>query len=104
GASAEKADNVIFVAHNEIATMAVACVEKQRTTEPLAVTDLVADAASPSLDIAAFGRMFANQFDLGTHAAVAVSHASTTHPMTLVADYFSAVEDAAQSHYGAAHI
>lgn len=104
GTDAKDSDNIIFLSRAEIATLAAATVDKQQDGTAPTLDDLVADAASPSLDVAAFGRMFAKATEKGTHAAVAVSHATTTHQMTLVADYFSAVEDAEQSHAGAAHI
>ena len=68
----------------------------------------IKDSASPSLDVAAFGRMFANRADLSTMAAVAVSHAVTTHKMALTADYFTAAEElghhAPENSAGAAHL
>lgn len=68
----------------------------------------VKDSTSPSLDVAAFGRMFANRSNLSTMAAVAVSHAVTTHKMTLTADYFIAAEElghhAPENGSGAAHL
>jgi CRISPR system Cascade subunit CasC len=96
---------IVFLARSEIATMARELVEAQNAEDrTVGLDDLVSDATSPALEIAAFGRMFANQTNLGTHAAVAVSHATTTHPMALTTDYFSAVEDAIQEHAGAGHI
>lgn len=85
-------DTFTFFSQSELDGFAQAIVDAQTgpedTTRPL-----VADAASDALDIAAFGRMFANQTDVGTHAAVAVSHAVTVHQMQLVSDYFSTVDD-----------
>lgn len=102
----ESSDNVIFLANAEIATLAHAVVDAQAaaTDEPSGTDAIVADATSPALEIAAFGRMFANDASKGTHAGIAVSHAHTTHPMQLTADYFTAAEDLAQDHAGAAHI
>lgn len=97
-------DNIIFVSRAELSTLAVATVVSQQDHKSPEDSDIVADSSSPSLDIAAFGRMFANSPVRGTHAAIAVSHANTTHQMTLTADYFSAVEDIEQEHAGAAHI
>lgn len=105
-AGEEGSDNVIFVAIDELTALAEAVVDSQlgKSEEPTATDSVVADATSPALEIAAFGRMFANAAGKGTHAAVAVSHAHTTHPMQLTADYFTAVEDTIQDHDGAAHI
>lgn len=100
----EAKKTIVFIAAAEIATLAHAVVEKQRNGGELELSDAISDASSPSLEIAAFGRMFAAQTDLGTHAAVAVSHAITSHKMSLVTDYFSAVEDGLQTHAGAAHL
>lgn len=46
-----------------------------------------------SLAIAAFGRMFANDPDKGTEAAVSVSPAVSTHKAMIETDYFSTVDD-----------
>lgn len=98
-------ENIIFISRAELTTLAHAVVNAQHGGDVVSVeSSLIRDASSPSLDIAAFGRMFAAQADLGTHAAIAVSHAVTTHQMTLIADYFTAVEDVKQEHAGAAHI
>lgn len=98
-------DNILFFAHKELETLGRAAVDRQQDDSALTRGDFILDAMSPSLDVAAFGRMFAAATELGTHAAVAVSHAATTHQMALTSDYFSAVDDAsAETHAGAAHI
>lgn len=98
---------VIYLSRSEITTLARTAVDAQVNGFGLEVTDVVADATSASLDIAALGRMFANQATLGTVGAFAFSHAVTTHPMTLTSDYFSAVDDAitgkAAAHLGMAY-
>lgn len=109
GESPETKDNVLFFAVAELETLGRAAADKLREGTPLERDDFLLDATSPTLDVAAFGRMFAAATEVGTHAAVAVSHAATTHPMSLTADYFSAVEDradlsAASRGAGAAHI
>lgn len=90
----EAKDNILLFAQTELETLARAVVEKQQSTEAVTLDDFILDFRSPALDIAAFGRMFANRADRSTHAAVAVSHAVTTHPMALTVDYFTAVDDA----------
>lgn len=101
---AEK-DNILFFAQAELEILGRAAVDRQQDGSILTRGDFILDATSPSLDIAAFGRMFAAASEIGTHAAIAVSHAATTHQMALTSDYFSAIDDAsAESHAGAAHI
>lgn len=104
GAAQESKDNILFFSNAELATLARAVVAAQQNGRQVTKDDFIHDAKSPSLDVAAFGRMFAKATEKGTHAAVAVSHAITTHQMSLVTDYFSAVEDADQQHAGAGHI
>ncbi len=60
------------------------------------------DATSTMLDIAAFGRMFAAQSNIQTHAAIAVSHAVGTHQMKTTLDFFTAVDELNNS--GSAHM
>lgn len=106
GDEAALGDNILFFARQELTTLAHAAVHAQQedTDADLKRNVFIQDAASPSLDVAAFGRMFAADTAAGTHAAIAVSHAATTHQMALTPDYFSAVEEATQGHSGAAHI
>jgi len=101
----EEKDNILFFAKKELVTLGHAAVDRQQNSSALVRDDILLDATSPSLDVAAFGRMFAAATEVGTHAAIAVSHAATTHQMALTSDYFSAVDDAsAENHSGAAHI
>lgn len=46
-----------------------------------------------SLDVALFGRLFAANQDLNIYGAVKVSHAISTHSISLEDDYFTAVDD-----------
>lgn len=63
----------------------------------------VAEAVtSPSMEIAAFGRMFAASPSSATDAAIQVAHAVSTHEHWLQVDYFTAVDDLRQ--HGAGHI
>lgn len=104
-AGVEQGDNVLFFSQAELRTLAQATVTKQQDGTEVTAKDCILDASSPSLDVAAFGRMFAAAHDIGTHAAVAVSHASTTHPFMLTADYFTAFDDRqnAVGHIGMAY-
>ena len=109
-AKAKKADSdddkkvILLFSRSELTTLAHAAVNAQHNDTDVTANDCIKDCTSPSLDVAAFGRMFANSLDLGTHAAVAVSHAATTHQMSLVTDYFTAVEELKQDHGGAGHL
>lgn len=53
----------------------------------------VSESRTGSLAISAFGRMFANQQESNTDAAISVSPAVTTHPADIETDYFSTSED-----------
>lgn len=59
-----------------------------------------------AVDIAMFGRMFANSPLYNTEAAVQVSHAITVHDVVVEDDYFTAVDDLNrfESDAGSAHI
>lgn len=105
GAKKESAgkDTIAFLSTTELDAFAEMILAAQRSGSPTDA-NFIKDATSASLDIAAFGRMFAEQQGLGTHAAVSVSHATTVHRMQLVTDYFTAVEDVANGDSGAAHI
>lgn len=98
-----KKDTIAYLSLAELDALATSIVQSQAGGEAL-TTDFIQDARSASLDIAAFGRMFAEQPNLGTQAAVAVSQATTVHQMQLVTDYFTAVEDLTNEDVGAAHI
>lgn len=109
-AAVEKKDNILLFSDAELETLAQALVDEQNGGVEATLDDFIRDQSSPSLDVAAFGRMFANQADRSTHAAVAVSHAVTTHEMSLTIDYFTAVDemandatDAGASHLGLAY-
>ena len=97
-------DSILLFSRSELTTLAHAAVNAQQDDTNVTANDCIKDCTSPSLDVAAFGRMFANASKLGTQAAVAVSHAATTHQMSLVTDYFTAVEELEQDHSGAGHL
>ncbi|NLC14261.1 MAG: type I-E CRISPR-associated protein Cas7/Cse4/CasC, partial [Chloroflexi bacterium] len=60
---------------------------------------------SPSIDIALFGRMVANDPSLNTDACAQVAHAISTHAIVNEFDYFTAVDDLSpEDSAGAAHI
>lgn len=105
-AVAEKKDNILLFSDAELETLALAIVEEQNGGSEATSNDFIQDFASPSLDVAAFGRMFAARADLSTQAAVAVSHAVMTHEMSLTIDYFTAVDemDEDKTDSGAGHL
>lgn len=60
---------------------------------------------NPSVDIALFGRMVADDAYLNTDAASQVAHAISTHAIQNEYDYFTAVDDFEQAdHAGAGHL
>lgn len=105
-AQAAKKDNILLFSDAELEMLAQALVDEQNTGDAANLDTFIQDFASPSLDIAAFGRMFAAQASKSTQAAVAVSHAVMTHAMSLTLDYFTAVDEADddRNDSGAAHI
>lgn len=106
--AADKKDNILLFSDAELEMLAQAVVDEQNGGTEAGVDDFIQDFKSPSLDIAAFGRMFAARADKSTHAAVAVSHAITTHEMSLTIDYFTAVDefedDSPATDAGAGHL
>ncbi|WP_159599765.1 type I-E CRISPR-associated protein Cas7/Cse4/CasC [Agromyces humi] len=89
-------DTAIWISDEEVEIAAAAIARGDRPE-----TEDVFAGATGSLAIAAFGRMFANQPDVATEAAVAVSPAVTTHPISIGFDTFTAIDDLASR--GAAH-
>lgn len=105
-AAEAKKDNILLFSDAELETLAQALVDEQGNGEAASLDGFIQDFRSASLDIAAFGRMFAAQASKSTQAAVAVSHAVMTHAMSLTLDYFTAVDEAddERTDSGAAHI
>lgn len=112
-AAEAKKDNILLFSDAELETLAQALVDEQGDLvdeqgdgEAASLDGFIQDFKSASLDIAAYGRMFAAQASKSTQAAVAVSHAVMTHAMSLTLDYFTAVDEAddERADSGAAHI
>ncbi|MDE6005727.1 MAG: type I-E CRISPR-associated protein Cas7/Cse4/CasC [Oscillospiraceae bacterium] len=60
---------------------------------------------SPSVDIALFGRMVADDADLNVDAASQVAHSISTHAVQNEYDYFTAVDDCSpENNAGAGHL
>ncbi|MCR5123168.1 MAG: type I-E CRISPR-associated protein Cas7/Cse4/CasC [Ruminococcus sp.] len=61
--------------------------------------------SAPSIDIALFGRMAADDADLNVDAACQVAHSISTHVVTNEYDYFTAVDDCSpEDSAGAGHL
>ncbi|MCM1314496.1 MAG: type I-E CRISPR-associated protein Cas7/Cse4/CasC [Prevotella sp.] len=61
--------------------------------------------SSPSVDIALFGRMVADDVNLNVDAASQVAHSISTHAVQNEYDYFTAVDDfSEENHAGAGHL
>lgn len=61
--------------------------------------------SSPSIDIALFGRMVAEDTDLNVDAASQVAHSISTHAIQNEYDYYTAVDDrSAEDNAGAGHL
>ncbi|MBS3872232.1 MAG: type I-E CRISPR-associated protein Cas7/Cse4/CasC [Firmicutes bacterium] len=60
---------------------------------------------SPSIDVALFGRMVADDPSLNTDACSQVAHSISTHKVSIEYDYFTAVDDLAEEdNAGASHL
>lgn len=81
----EAKDTLVWLSHDELDKLAKQCADPEASYDFLSTT--------PSLAIAAFGRMFAQQPQLEMEAACAVAHAVTTHEAVTEIDYFTAVDD-----------
>jgi CRISPR system Cascade subunit CasC len=105
--ASDKKDNILLFSDAELDTLAQGLVDAQNGGPEATLDAFIQDFRSPSLDVAAFGRMFAAKANKSTHAAVAVSHAIMTHEMSLTIDYFTAVdeyEDEGREDNGAGHL
>lgn len=99
GSEETRKNSLLWLSDDELDALTTQLAESQ---DPSPET-IVANAATSSLAIAAFGRMFAAEPGLSTHAAVAVGPAVTTHPIVIETDSFTAVDDLA-THGGAGHL
>lgn len=98
----EAKDTLVWLSHDELDDLARKLVDSEDDSEM--VYDFL--STTPSLAIAAFGRMFAQQPQLEMEAACAVAHAITTHEAVTEIDYFTAVDDqpTVDTGKGAGHI
>ncbi len=92
-------DVVIWLSSEEIDGLAEMLVAEAQDDKP---SSFLREKQTTNLAIAAFGRMFAYAPEMQNEAAIAVSNASTTHPISVEIDYFTAVDDLVNQ--GAAHL
>lgn len=98
-------DTLVWLAESEIRSAASKIADKYKgdsAIEDLTAGDL-AQTRTTSLAIASFGRMFANRPELQTEAAIQRADAFTTHRGDIDIDYFTAVDDLAETQ-GAGHL
>ena len=101
----EKAEALFFMSNKQaraIAELAITLDPKDKET-PKRMKEAL--KASPSVDIALFGRMAASDPTLNYDAAAQVAHAISTHAVQNEYDYFTAVDDLqAEENAGAGHL
>lgn len=99
-------DTLFFISHAQLVALAKLYAENPDITSEGGGKnkDLAKKAMrqAPSLDVALFGRMVAEEPSLNTDACCQVAHAISTHPVTTEYDYFTAVDD--ENNVGAGHI
>ena len=100
-----KAEALFFMSNKQaraIAELAITLDPKDKET-PKRMKEAL--KASPSVDIALFGRMAASDPTLNYDAAAQVAHAISTHAVQNEYDYFTAVDDLqAEENAGAGHL
>lgn len=92
---------LFFISEGQIARLADVALSEEKKDE-----DYVnAVKEEPSIDIAMFGRMVADDPSLNYDAAVQVSHSISTHAVEVEEDYFTAVDDCSpEDTAGAGHL
>lgn len=101
---------LFFISYAQVKALAQLAVEREdltKATLKAAEKNEIQAAikAKPSIDLAFFGRMVADDASLNVDAAAQVAHAISTHAIANEYDYFTAVDDlGAENHAGAAHI
>lgn len=100
--SAEKGtDALFFMSDGQAAAIAELIVKGENDKKKYKA----ALAENPSVDMALFGRMVADDPSMNYDAAVQVAHAISTHKVRNEFDYFTAVDDRApEDNAGAAHL
>lgn len=87
-------DTLLFLAHSEYEQLVeLLAAGAGQPAEADELDGWLPNGRTGSLSIAAFGRMFANAKRKNTDAAIAVGPATTTHPIQVEIDFFTAVDD-----------
>lgn len=109
--SAEKGtDALFFISRAQVQGLAKLAVADPETLKEKPTKETKAKAQTtlrecPSIDIALFGRMVADDPSLNTDACAQVAHAVSTHKASTEYDYFTAVDDVPdEGHAGAGHL
>jgi CRISPR system Cascade subunit CasC len=106
----EKTSVLLYLSFGEIETLSQKILTNWETVLAAATAEkkdkTIADLVAPLIketrgrtsapDIALFGRMLADQPELGLEAACQVAHAISTHRVTMEMDYYTAVDDLLQ--------
>lgn len=95
---------LFFLSHRQAEALAnVAVLEPEKLTNKKNMEDML--NSNPSIDLALFGRMVADDAELNVDAACQVAHAISTHAVRNEFDYFTAVDDLSpEDNAGAGHI
>jgi len=110
GKTPEKTSVLLYLSSGEIEALSQKILENWETVLAAATTEkkdkTMAELVAPLIketrgrtsapDIALFGRMLADQPELGLEAACQVAHAISTHRVTMEMDYYTAVDDLLQ--------
>lgn len=103
----KRLDSLFFICHSQIEALAEVAEEAEKeTVSDKELKNRVKEAMvkTPSKDILLFGRMVAADPSLNFDAACQVAHAISTHAVQTEFDFFTAIDDCAESGEGAAHL
>lgn len=102
GKESDKADALFFMSYKQAKALADYAVNSENYKDKN-VKDILKE--NPSVDIALFGRMLANDPTLNYDATAQVAHAISTHAVENEYDYFTAVDDCQKDdNAGAGHL
>lgn len=98
-----KTGALFFISSSQIHRLAVIAAKQEKALNKVECQEAL--NASPSIDLALFGRMVADDPCLNFDAAAQVAHAISTHAVETEFDYFTAVDDCApEDNAGAGHL
>ncbi|MBR1437408.1 MAG: type I-E CRISPR-associated protein Cas7/Cse4/CasC, partial [Synergistaceae bacterium] len=96
---------LLFISSKQVKALADAVLSCEKDDEKYAAALNAALKELPSIDIALFGRMVADDAGLNVDAACQVAHSISTHFVESEYDYFTAVDDCSPSdNAGAGHL